>query len=340
MPQDSSDIIDAENPVSAVQIPAKIAKAYQGALHGSALPGEGDDLDEKALKDAGEFAARASLDRQPGTPSLLLEPMAAESTDRRMRLAVINDDMPFLVDSVSQIVGAQGLVIHRILHPVVAATRDAKGALTGAEAATPGCDNRESVIYMELERGDARARRRLLDALDAALADVRAAVADWRAMRAAMLADAAMRVEGEAAELLRWFEGGAMTQLGHEWRTRDGAVEQPLGISASGSSQLLSQNALDAAFAWFDAGGKAPLLIKSNRLSAVHRRVLLDLVIVPELKGKRIDKLSIHAGLWTSAALSTPPAKVPVLRAQLDALMAKFGFDPARPRAARRWRTR
>eukprot|EP01034_Spumella_vulgaris_P017768 gene17768-22664_t len=147
-------------------------------------------------------------------------------------------------------------------------------------------------------------------------------------MRAAMLADAAMRAEGEAAELLRWFEGGAMTQLGHEWRTRDGKVQDPLGVSESGESQLLSPAALDAAFAWFDGGGASPLLIKSNRLSAVHRRVLLDLVIVPEMKGKKVDRLSIHAGLWTSAALSARPDKVPVLRAQLDALMTKFGFDP------------
>src|SRR3546814_11399460 len=61
---------------------------------------------------------------------------------------------------------------------------------------------------------------------------------------------------------------------------------------------------------------------------SVHRRVLLDLVVVPELKGKKVERLSIHAGLWTSQALSTPPAKVPLLRAQLEALMAKFGFDP------------
>ncbi|HMO75728.1 MAG TPA: NAD-glutamate dehydrogenase, partial [Sphingopyxis sp.] len=330
MPQKKSEKpeADAESP-AAVPVPAKIAKAYQAALHGSALPGEGDDLDAAALKAAGEFAARASLDRVPGRPSLLLEPMAADGTDRRMRLAVVNDDMPFLVDSTSQIVGAQGLAVHRILHPVVAVTRDAKGALTGVEAAASAAGARESVIYMELERGDARARRRLLDGLEAALADVRAAVADWKAMRAAMLADAAMRVDGEGAELLRWFEGGALTQLGHEWRTRDGALHEPLGISATDGRALLSQAALDAAFAWFDESHAAPLLIKSNRLSAVHRRVLLDLVIVPELKGRAVERLSIHAGLWTSAALSARPDKVPVLRAQLDALMAKFGFDPA-----------
>ena len=69
-------------------------------------------------------------------------------------------------------------------------------------------------------------------------------------------------------------------------------------------------NALAAAFQWFDAKAKAgtghaPLLIKSNRLSAVHRRVRLDLVIVPEMKGKTVETQSIHAGLWTSAALAT-----------------------------------
>lgn len=324
MSQNLSDTPETDTTTSTAKIPSKIAAAYLAALRGSALPGEGDDMDKAALADASQFAARAALDRAEATPSLLLEPIAADGTDRRMRLVIINDDMPFLVDSTSQAVAAQGLAVHRILHPVVAVKRDAKGHLQ--EAGEGG--TRESVIYIELERGDARARRRLLDGLEAALRDVRAAVRDWRAMRAAMLADAAMRVEGEAAELLRWFEGGAMTQLGHEWRTHDGKVQDSLGISESGESQLLSPAALEAAFAWFDKGGHAPLLIKSNRLSAVHRRVLLDLVIVPEVKGKKVERLSIHAGLWTSAALSAPPAKVPVLRAQLEALMAKFGFDP------------
>ena len=326
MSQKLSDTPETDTPTpSIVKIPPKVAAAYLAALAGSALPGEGDDMDKAALSDASQFAARAALDRAAETPSLLLEPIAADGTDRRMRLAIINDDMPFLVDSTSQAVAAQGLVVHRILHPVVAVKRDAKGHLQEAGEGPA----RESVIYMELERGDARARRRLLDGLEAALRDVRAAVRDWRAMRAAMLADAAMRVEGEGAELLRWFEGGSMTQLGHEWRTRDGKVQDPLGISDSSDGQLLSPAALDAAFAWFDKGGHTPLLIKSNRLSAVHRRVLLDLVVVPELKGKKVERLSIHAGLWTSQALSTPPAKVPVLRAQLNALMAKFGFDPS-----------
>lgn len=323
----------SDSDASAASVPAvpkKIQSAYLAALRGSALPGEGDDMDEAALAEASKFIAAAALDRPPGTPVLALEPMAADGTDRRMRLAIVNDDMPFLVDSTSQVAAAQGLVVHRILHPVVSATRDAKGHLTEAGAPQKGARDRESVIYMELERGDARARRRLLDAIEGALADVRAAVADWKAMRAAMLADAAIRTDDEGAELLRWFEGGAMTQLGHEWRGRNGKASDALGICAASNNPLLSPAALDAAFAWFDRNeGRGPLLIKSNRLSAVHRRVLLDLVVVPEWKGKTVERLSIHAGLWTSAALSARPGQVPVLRAQLAGLMDKFGFDPA-----------
>jgi glutamate dehydrogenase len=75
---------------------------------------------------------RARRSTRSETPSLLLEPMAADGTDRRMRLVIINDDMPFLVDSTSQAVAAQGLAVHRILHPVVAVKRDAKGHLQEA----------------------------------------------------------------------------------------------------------------------------------------------------------------------------------------------------------------
>ncbi len=307
---------------------AELQATYAEALGNSALPGEEDGLDSEALQSAGEFAARASLTRKPGTPSLLLEAMASDGATRRMRLAVINDDMPFLVDSTSQAVVAQGLAIERILHPVVAAKRDSGGALQSASSRPAKGDGRESVIYMELERGDARARRRLVEGVEAALADVRAAVADWPAMQDAMRADAKERAEGEGADLLNWFIDGALTQLGHEHRSNDGASHQALGICASSASPLLSPTALDAAFRWFERGGKAPLLIKSNRLSAVHRRVLLDLVILPIRKGKTIERLSIHAGLWTSAALSARPNSVPVLRAQLATLMDKFGFDP------------
>lgn len=309
------------------KVPAAIRAAFVEALRASALPGEEDGLDQAALEQAGEFVARAAMHRVAGAPSLLLEPMPTEGGSRRMRLAVINDNMPFLVDSTSQAVAGQGLVIHRILHPLVSVDRRSDGALAGVSDAADM--PRESAIYLELERGDARARRRLTDGVMAALTDVRAAVRDWPALQQAMRDDADNLPDAEGAALLRWFVDGALTQLGHERRSRDGQSNGALGICTSAENDLLSPAALDAAFDWFKSGGRSPLLIKSNRLSAVHRRVLLDLIIVPVRDANGTQQLSIHAGLWTSAALSAHPDKVPVLRAQLAALMSKFGFDPS-----------
>ena len=55
----------------------------------------------------------------------------------------------------------------------------------------------------------------------------------------------------------------------------------------------------------------------------------LELVIVPVMEGKTAKTLSVHAGLWTSAALNATPESVPVLRQRLTELQHKYGFDPA-----------
>ena len=104
--------------------------------------------------------------------AIQLEPIASDDGRRRMRLAIVNDDMPFLVDSIAAAIGAQDLDIDRLIHPVVRVTRDASGALTDiGGAGTP-----ESMIYIEIERVDARERRELVEDLHAVLADVRAAL--------------------------------------------------------------------------------------------------------------------------------------------------------------------
>ncbi|NWO67934.1 NAD-glutamate dehydrogenase, partial [Escherichia coli] len=75
---------------------------------------------------------------------------------------------------------------------------------------------RESMIYIEMERADARTRRSLVAELERTLAQVRDAVNDWRALQSAVGSDAATVGSREGAKLLRWFQEGAMTLLGHE----------------------------------------------------------------------------------------------------------------------------
>ncbi|MCW3848167.1 NAD-glutamate dehydrogenase [Sphingomonas sp. LB-2] len=300
-----------------------LQQAFEAKLLEGALPGELEGFEESERREAAEFVAQAAATRPPATPKIALETYADEA-QRRMRLAVINDDMPFLLDSIAGAVAAHDVAIHRILHPIIAARRDAKGDLEAIGEGRP-----ESMVYIEMDRGDARTRRALIAELERTLEQVRAAVEDWRALQSAMAVDAVHLPTPEGTELLRWFLGGAMTLLGHEqWRI-DGTVSGQLGIARySQEAPILAEPSRQAAVEWFQQGGEGPLLLKSNCIATVHRRVPLDIVVVPILTGAEVTGLSIHAGLWTSAALFASPDEVPLLRARLKGLEEKFGFNP------------
>ena len=193
----------------------------------SALPGESEGFDPGACGEAASFIAAAAAVRTPGQAIVRIESSGGAAGDqRRMRMALVNDDMPFLVDSVAAAIASRGLTIHRLLHPVVPVARDARGALTGL---TGGAS--ESIIYVELDRADARDRRDLAAGIEAVLADVRAAVTDWPRMRDRLLADADALAPGEAADLLRWFAADKVTLLGQQ-RVARGAIDETLRADA------------------------------------------------------------------------------------------------------------
>jgi len=157
---------------------------------------------------------------------------------------VVTDDMPFLVDSITMVVYRRGLVIHRLLHPLISAERDAEGKLLrtlprGAAGSQP-----ESWIHLEIDRiGDtdliADLHREIVDVL----ADVRAAVEDGATMQQRMheadveMAAATAEACDEVAAYLRWIAVNNFVFLGYaEYRAASGSrsltrvAESGLGI--------------------------------------------------------------------------------------------------------------
>ncbi|RYY28377.1 MAG: glutamate dehydrogenase [Sphingomonadales bacterium] len=303
-----------------------LTRAFEARLLEGALPGELEGFNEAERAEAADFVAETAAIRAAETPKIELSTFMADER-RRMRLAVVNDDMPFLVDSIAAAIGAHDIAIKRILHPVIAVSRDKDGKLTAIGA--DDSSRRESMVYIEMDRADARTRRELVAELERTLDQVRDAVHDWRALQTAMAADASAVPSKEGGKLLRWFHDGAMTLLGHENWALDGTASDELGLMRyKPETPLLAEASRQAAVEYFRKGGEAPLLLKSNSISTVHRRVPLDIIVVPILTGSQITGLSIHAGLWTSAALFAAPDEVPVLRERLGKLEQKFGFDP------------
>ena len=76
-------------------------------------------------------------------------------------LEIVNDDMPFLVDSVLAELAERGLEIRLVVHPVFAVERDGAGRLTGFQerATHAGAAADESFMHIHVERIDDAARR-------------------------------------------------------------------------------------------------------------------------------------------------------------------------------------
>ena len=258
-------------------------------------------------------------------------------------LEIVNDDMPFLVDSTVAALTERGLGVHALLHPVVCVARDAEGRRLGFAEADAAEATRESMIQVQLDQiGDAAALDELREALRGMLADVRAAVQDWRPIvdrLREVCAELRHRGEGpdveEAADFLDWLAADHFTFLGcRRYRPEEDAEGAGLGLMRDPRFTIM-RDAQGAFADWSpEAGGFAeassPLLIlKANRRSSVHRPAHLDFIGVklPSAGGQPAQE---HAfvGLFTSAAYNRSPRQIPLLRDKVSRVVRRAGFRP------------
>jgi glutamate dehydrogenase len=304
-----------------------LVESIRKALTGNALPGETQGLNRETEREAAEFLAEIASRRTPGEVEVAIQSTGGEGGNRRMRIAIVNDDMPFLVDSVANAIARRQIAVHRLLHPVVCVNRDNNGVLHHVEPLCADKSRRESMMYLELDRVDARERQELARDLKRVLDDVRLAVRDWPQLQGKMREDAAAIADVEGAALLNWFADGAMTLLGYQVEKPYEAPSDALGIFSIPGAPTDEGGCLGA-MRYLEKGGEIPLMAKAERQSTVHRRVPLDLVVVPVREGGKVIGIGVHAGLWTSEGLRAPPENVPVLRERLKRLDKDFGFDP------------
>ena len=318
---------DSIDTVARTNSPASLIESLFQALRRGALPGELEGFSDEEARAAAEFIAACASPRPAGTAIVRLESVGTQLGHRRMRIAIVNDDMPFLVDSVAASIAARGLIIHRLLHPVVCVDRDEEGRLARVEPICNDLQRRESIMYIEVDRADARTRSELRAELERVLAFVRTSVADWKALQARMRADADLIEDAEGRALLHWFADGAMTLLGYHVERPTGQPTDALGIFKL-PGEPTDEGGCLGAIRYFEQGGAEPLMAKGDRKSPVHRRVPLDLVAVPVRQNGSITAVGVHVGLWTSQALKAPVEEVPVLRRRLAELEDRFGFAP------------
>lgn len=312
--------------------------------------------DPAVLDKAAELARKAVLRHRKGESDIAVDnDPGIVRNDRQMTvITVVNDNMPFLFDSVlAEITETAGDPV-LVTHPVIGVRHDRKGVSEILPDHARDADtDRLSVIHVHVAKLSDDEAAALAANLETVLRQVRAAVKDWKPMLARLdqsisefryapipLDKAAV---SEAIAFLEWLRDDNFTFLGmREFRYSGGeksgtltrAKDPGLGILADPDVRVLRRNAEGVsttpevrAF----LHGPDPLIVtKANAKSVVHRRIYLDYIGLKtyDKRGALSGELRI-VGLFTSTAYTRSVMKIPYLRSKAEAVIQKSGFDPA-----------
>lgn len=259
-------------------------------------------------------------------------------------LQIVNDDMPFLVDSVTMALAEQGIGVHVLGHPVVQISRDKAGKLVAVGEGKP-----ESLMHLEIDRQQAAAIPAIEAAIRNVLEDVRSIVGDWEAMREKMrqvaedLATHRMPVSDagrkEAQEFLRWAADDHFTFFGYrEYQVKKKGSDDVLCVvEGSGMGLLRGKDlgkprllkSLAAHYMPQSGSVDALILTKTNARATVHRPGYMDYIGVLEFddKGRPVAEQRF-LGLYTSSAYNRRPWEIPLVRERYEYVMRESGLRP------------
>ncbi|NNF50840.1 MAG: NAD-glutamate dehydrogenase [Gammaproteobacteria bacterium] len=272
-------------------------------------------------------------------------------------LQMVNDDMPFLVDSLGMVLNRAGLSIHLTLHPVFLVKRNKDNNITSVVAPdkTARGQKPESFVQIIFNRiGEGELAQSLEGAIAETLEDIRLATADWQKMLEASRSTRKFLRENpppldkkalkESEELLEWMEQDHFTYLGYreyDLVTENGETTleakkgSGLGIlreehrpppgGGARSSQQLAEDIRKQT-----RNRELLIITKANSLSTVHRPGYLDYIGVKIFDAEgQVTGERRFLGLFTSVAYSRSPREIPLLRLKFEQIMQRSALRPS-----------
>ncbi|MES9904877.1 MAG: NAD-glutamate dehydrogenase [Sedimenticola sp.] len=249
---------------------------------------------------------------------------------------VVSNDMAFLVDSLTMGLNEMGLTINLTIHPVIYTRRDKKCRLVGI-ADTHSSDTQPvSMIRFQMEKQNSSETLAALQAMVySVIADVHAANRDWLLMKL-RLQEIQKKISknrppvdtaefDEANAFLQWMGANHFTFLAYceyDIATNSGKVEQVLDQSSTlgllknvGEDIKRAEDYIPTTSADYLDLSRYLVVTKSSAKSAVHRPAFMDFVALKRYDSKgNVNGLYYILGLFTSAAYSSPPKNIPLLR--------------------------
>jgi glutamate dehydrogenase len=334
-----------------------LAPAYAEAFYRDVAFDDIQSVDAKTLADAALSVLAFAGQRKPGTAAIRAFNPEDEGLTwplRRTVIQIVNDNMPFLVDSVTNALNGLDIVVHAVIHPVLAVRRSKTGKLQKLAAGADDADAiTESHMQIHVEaQSSQRARHRIETTIRSVLADVRAAVNDWQPMLDQLdnLIDElenkptniSLRDMDETLDFLRWLREGHFTLLGcREFKLTGTGKNTHYRVVPGSGLGILHDDERMVFHELRRAGGVTPeieaflrqpqllVVTKGGMRSTVHRRAPIDTIGLKKFDDKgRVVGEYIIVGLFTSGAYSRSASMIPYIRRKVDEAMDQSGHDP------------
>ncbi|MGL6071977.1 NAD-glutamate dehydrogenase, partial [Craterilacuibacter sp.] len=250
-------------------------------------------------------------------------------------IEIVNDDMPFLIDSVAMFLARHSLNLHLLVHPVVAVARDAAGQLLEIKRTEDRALPLESLIHVQIDRVSDEARLEALQReLTHVLGSIQLAVRDEPVMRERVntLCEE-LGTQGEqgqeALAFLQWMAANHFLFMGYcsyDLVKRDGkdslkiVKDSGLGIleDQGGKEYSASFDALPQELRELAHLPQRIILNKSQSRSIIHRPAYMDFVGIKRFNadGEVIGESRL-LGLYTASAYQAALREIPILREKL-----------------------
>lgn len=267
-------------------------------------------------------------------------------------IEIVQDDMPFLVDSTTMELNRLGLTVHLVVHPVMRVKRDDQGYMNDVLDLKTVTDHgmAEAVIRIEVDRQSDDVKLAALEGqMTAILNDISAAVHDWPKMRERVQAAIAAARQNpppmpaddfeENLAFLEWMDRDHFIFLGfREYeliKENGGDSLRPVANTALGVSRNHNGERAHASYHLPPDASRIArqpgllVITKSSARSTVHRPAYMDYVGVKRYDAqKNVVGEWRFLGLYTSAAYISRPKDIPLLRHKVQGVMQRSALRP------------
>lgn len=265
---------------------------------------------------------------------------------------IVNEDMPFLVDSVVSFLDKHGVTIDNIIHPIFYVSRDKDGNFLGFDEHKKQAGSKhESLIQLHLEKITSNAELKTLEeAISKILQTVALVVADWQPMKD-LVVKSLNELEtsknlvsddkqfDEIKDFLRWILDGNFILLG----AKEFDIKQSGGATYSlvekdSGFGIFRSNLVDFRPEVVNSSPKEvgdsvinPYIIeilKSRYRSRIHRNTNAERIRVQKISanGEVVGEIRI-VGLFTSSAYFSSIFSIPLIRNKAIRVIENSGYE-------------